>query len=512
MKMLTVLLLITAATLAQAQSPTLSGTNNFTGTNTFPNTNNSIYVDGTKYGFTGTGFAQAIGDCIASSACPGVDARGISVPITLASTINITKRMFVLLPPVVINCPSTGGAFVVASGISDVWLLGDGRSGNLTQFQCGASAAVDVIRFNQDAGYGRVEDVYFNLTGTDVQNVGIHALDIVGFSYKRIIAHYGGNSIAGGNQITGIKIEVTHTGQVPERGYGLIEDFIQNGNDSVTGPAGTNSTGVWLKGISGTNGTLKYITVQGSCNIENVEAAFRIDTVQKFVLSAPCFMQADIRSFLLTSAAENIFMNMRSSASGFTGFQEHINVDSASADNWFLNPSYTPNATIGTDNGQRTLILGGGSGFPDHGIWDFRGTDLQVNNLNVQGTLTKHAGGFRIDHPLDPAHKYLQHSFVESPDMMDIYNGIVRLDAKGEANVQLPSYFEALNSDFRYQLTSIGVYSPIYVAKKIKGNSFRIAGGHPGQEVSWQVTGVRQDDYAKAHRIVVEENKSDSKE
>ena len=34
-----------------------------------------------------------------------------------------------------------------------------------------------------------------------------------------------------------------------------------------------------------------------------------------------------------------------------------------------------------------------------------------------------------------------------------------------------------------------------------------IAGGGPGQKISWQVTGIRQDAYANAHRIVVEENK-----
>ena len=38
-------------------------------------------------------------------------------------------------------------------------------------------------------------------------------------------------------------------------------------------------------------------------------------------------------------------------------------------------------------------------------------------------------------------------------------------------------------------------------------NRFQIAGGAPGQKISWQVTGIRQDAYANAHRIVVEENK-----
>ena len=66
------------------------------------------------------------------------------------------------------------------------------------------------------------------------------------------------------------------------------------------------------------------------------------------------------------------------------------------------------------------------------------------------------------------------------------------LDEAGEAEVQLPSYFEALNIDYRYQLTAVGGPGPnLYVAQKISGNRFRIAGGAPGLEVSWQVTEVR---------------------
>jgi hypothetical protein len=131
-----------------------------------------------------------------------------------------------------------------------------------------------------------------------------------------------------------------------------------------------------------------------------------------------------------------------------------------------------------------------------------------VGNVHVTGTLSKSAGSFKIDHPLDPAHKYLSHSFVESPDMKNVYDGVVVLDDQGTAWVDLPGYFEALNRDFRYQLTAIGAPGPnLYIADKIAGNRFRIAGGSPGMEVSWQVTGVRHDAYAEAHRIPVEEEK-----
>jgi hypothetical protein len=129
-------------------------------------------------------------------------------------------------------------------------------------------------------------------------------------------------------------------------------------------------------------------------------------------------------------------------------------------------------------------------------------------NVQIGGTLTKPAGSFTIDHPLDPEHKTLSHSFVESPDMMNVYNGNAALDENGRATVKLPEYFEALNRDFRYQLTAIGAPGPnLYIAQGVVQNRFRIAGGRPYASVSWQVTGVRQDAYANEHRIKVEESK-----
>jgi hypothetical protein len=130
-------------------------------------------------------------------------------------------------------------------------------------------------------------------------------------------------------------------------------------------------------------------------------------------------------------------------------------------------------------------------------------------NVQVEGSVFKTGGAFRIDHPLDPDRRWLSHSFVESPDMMNVYNGTAMLDGRGRATVRLPRYFETLNRDFRYQLTAIGSEAPsLHVARKVQRNAFQIAGGSPGQEISWQITGIRQDDYANAHRIKVETRKS----
>jgi hypothetical protein len=129
-------------------------------------------------------------------------------------------------------------------------------------------------------------------------------------------------------------------------------------------------------------------------------------------------------------------------------------------------------------------------------------------SVDVEGTLSKSSGSFKIDHPLDPANKYLYHSFVESPDMKNIYDGTVTTDGSGTAIVTMPTWFEALNTDFRYQLTVIGQFAQAIVAAKMTNGSFTIKTSRPGVEVSWQVTGIRQDAWANAHRVPLEVDKA----
>jgi hypothetical protein len=137
---------------------------------------------------------------------------------------------------------------------------------------------------------------------------------------------------------------------------------------------------------------------------------------------------------------------------------------------------------------------------------------VDINGIaRVTGTLTKGAGSFEIDHPLDPAHYYLRHSFVESPDMKNIYDGNLTTGSDGKVTVRLPNYFGALNRDFRYQLTVIGqTFAQAIISKEIAagGRTFEIMTNEPNVKVSWQVTGIRKDAFANANRIKVVERKT----
>jgi hypothetical protein len=113
---------------------------------------------------------------------------------------------------------------------------------------------------------------------------------------------------------------------------------------------------------------------------------------------------------------------------------------------------------------------------------------------------------FKIDHPVDPENKYLSHSCVESPEMMNVYAGTAKTNADGFAEIQLPGYFTALNKDYRYQLTVIGqTFARAVIWKEIDDNGvFTIRSEEPDLRVSWQVTGVRNDRYARENPLQVE--------
>jgi hypothetical protein len=131
-----------------------------------------------------------------------------------------------------------------------------------------------------------------------------------------------------------------------------------------------------------------------------------------------------------------------------------------------------------------------------------------LGNLAITGALAKGSGTFAIDHPLDPKNKLLFHSFVESPDVKNIYDGVAKLDQNGESVIELPDYFEALNKDFRYQFFPHKKAMPnLHIKEVVKDNKFIIAGGESNGTISWQITGIRHDPYILENPIIPEVEK-----
>jgi hypothetical protein len=119
---------------------------------------------------------------------------------------------------------------------------------------------------------------------------------------------------------------------------------------------------------------------------------------------------------------------------------------------------------------------------------------------------------FSIDHPLDPEHKILMHAAAESNEVINFYSGNVTTDESGRATVQLPDYFEAINLDPRYQLTVIGTFAQAIVESEVQNNQFRIATDKPNVKVSWEVKGVRNDTYMRAHPFQAETDKPEGQQ
>jgi hypothetical protein len=142
------------------------------------------------------------------------------------------------------------------------------------------------------------------------------------------------------------------------------------------------------------------------------------------------------------------------------------------------------------------------------GLWVGGFTQL-TGDVDITGRLVGGDKQFKIDHPLDPENKYLSHSFVESPEMLNVYRGTVTTDDSGEAGVALPAYVEALNEQFTYHLTVLGEIGAATVTQPLQEDGFRIRSDRPGAEVCWLLLGVRRDPWATAHRIQVEEDKDD---
>lgn len=171
-------------------------------------------------------------------------------------------------------------------------------------------------------------------------------------------------------------------------------------------------------------------------------------------------------------------------------------------------PTYTiPASGAGVaGTGVNIGVYGHATGVAGFGVYS-SGDSHTEGDVTVSGN--HHVGGnttvggtksFMIDDPRDPANKYLKHFSVESNEILNIYRGIATFDASGEAVVQLPDYYDAINKNASYQLTPIGSAMPnLYIASEVNNGTFVIAGGVSAKKVSWTLTAERNDPYISSN-------------
>jgi len=213
-------------------------------------------------------------------------------------------------------------------------------------------------------------------------------------------------------------------------------------------------------------------------------------------------------STTLVSGSGGAFTGTEVGVSGFanntTGSTYGVYGSSSSATGY---GTFGENSTIGGIGAYGQASAASGNGV---GVLGFMGSTGGYG-VFASGDLGASGGKFFvIDHPMDPENKILKHACIESNEILNVYRGNVNLDQNGEATVSLPNYFTTLNINYSYNLTPIGAPTVMYVIEEVnQDGTFKIAGGNPGQKISWNVYAERNDPGVSAKSKTMEVEKED---
>lgn len=361
---------------------------------------------------------------------------------------------------------------------------GDGFSGDYNDL---TNAPTNVSAFTNDAGYiTSPNDADSNPTNE------IQTLSLVGQS----LTISGGNSVTlpsgGGNTLDQAYDQGgAGAGRVITADAGEVEinSAVSNG---IALRTQHTSTGVAILANS-TNAANGYSTIQSSTASSSTNASAVIGNSTGAAWGVSGQVQAGA-----TSQAAVYGSNLRTNGGhgvygiGFNGLVGETNYSSGNA--------------IWGENFDAIAPLGNGIGVAGKGYWGVIGEDRYlgsvsgaygvVSNGDFAATGTK---SFVIDHPADPENKYLRHFSAESNEVLNIYRGNVILDANGEAVVELPDYYDAINMNPSYNLTPVGGFAQLYVKQEISAGMFVIAGGTAGMKVSWTIYAERNDPYLQMY-------------
>jgi len=389
------------------------------------------------------------------------------------------------------------------SSIARFLQLGQGNGIEIDMDAASPSAAVSFLVNNAGAGYGGyflqpagntrpgllVDHsgtgtglmVYQNTTGNGIYNDVTNGIGFVNIIRGDQTGFMGDHTTAGG---TGVSISLD-----VQDGVGYIVDA-DNGNSSTPATAGGDVYGFFANmytaspSSGGTIAGAAFAATQGGVShgilINHTGTQGR---------------NAEFNTNGTTNADETVFATNLGQGPVFVGQQQS---DVLAGTITAANFSYTGSDLddhIGVE-GSSTPAAGYGIGV--QGTGNYYGI-VSIGNMAATGNFT--ASGtkaFTIDHPEDPENKMLKHFAIESNEVLNLYRGIAQLDANGQATIELPSYFDDINTNFSYQLTAIGTPEQPYVMEEVNNNKFVVA-GKAGTKVSWTLYAERNDAYMKAY-------------
>ncbi len=390
--------------------------------------------------------------------------------------------------------------------------------------------------YDADTSYGLYNELNDN-TGTNL-NYGeyniLNAKSTNSYNYgsTTIIKATGGaqqtnvaflGNITGGNNTlynTGMDFVITATGTSTSKGASVV----------ITGGANSINYG-YFGTVSGSGAGVTNIGMSITAGVNTGSAGLYTNMAGNFTTYAGAY---GVKSALSYSSGSGSVSNLGGYTTEAAAMHSRESNNTAEASYGMVGSSTSSGSqngigVLGESSGGSSNSIGvmgisngGGSGV-NAGVYGkvngsdandyagyFEGSTRVVGNLTVTGDMNvAGAKSFKIDHPLDPANKYLVHYCVEAPEAQNVYNGNIVTDVNGNAIVTLPAYFDAINTNIKYQLTVIGgEFAQVIVSSEVRGNSFTIKTDKPNIKVSWQVTATRNDAYSKAHGFVAEQVKT----
>ncbi|MBI4469093.1 MAG: hypothetical protein HY650_07220 [Acidobacteria bacterium] len=418
-----------------------------------------------------------------------------------------------------VHAESTSGDGVQASSDSAAGVYGESKSGYGVW---GYSASEPGVRGSSESGRG-VEGIANSQSGVYGESQQLHGVSgiskgvgfgVLGRAEGGVAGVHGrgtadANGVEGRAEASGIGVKGESVSGVAVSGTSTSNSGVEGSSMSSSGVEGESMSGVGVSGISTSNSG-----VEG-----NSDSGAGVKGTSKSRRGVLGISESNIGVEGVSTSSRGIqgVSNAEIGVAGFSMSNKGVQGMSTSGTG-VLGVSMSGRGVEGQSN-----TRGGVAGFSQSGV-GVGGVSTSGDGifgestsgaagtfggrLVVTGAVIAGAKFFHIDYPLDPANKYLNHASVESSEMKNIYDGVTELDADGEAIVTLPEWFSVLNRDFRYQLTALGSPAPsLYIAEEVRGNQFRIGGGRPGMKVSWQITGIRDDVWARAHPIQVVEEK-----